>query len=130
LSDTNFTYNFNANMLAGLDYVYLHQEPDGGGNKLTATGYAVYFREQFTPKQAYALRVSGYDSHVENAGPDARPYEFTATYEYKVTPAFTTRLEYRHDQQNGSGGPAFASSSGTATKSSQDTLTLAGMFTF
>ena len=146
LNDNNFTYNINANQLIGLDYEYLKFQPDGSP-KTVQNGYAVYYRQALTAKTALALRFSGYQSKLDGydtftPGTDGgagtivhtdsfttRPYEITATYEVKPTAAFTTRLEYRHDHSyatldssgNVIGGP---------TKKDQDTLELAGIFTF
>ena len=50
-------------VLAGLDYVYLQQARTIRPARSTTSGYAVYYRQQFTPKLAYALRVSGFDAH-------------------------------------------------------------------
>ena len=130
LNDNNVTYNFNANMLAGVDYVYRKLTPDGGG-KDTTNAYAVYYRQALTPKTAYALRFSGASDKVEDGlggSFTARPYELTATYELKPAANFTTRLEFRHDNTNVIG--SFVDKDGNLTKKQQDTLTLAGMFTF
>lgn len=130
VNDNNFTYNFNANQLAGLDYVYRKLTPNGGG-KETTSAYAVYYRQALTPKTAAALRFSGandkFDDGMGNST-TARPYEVTGTYEYKAAANFTTRLEYRHDNSNLDG--SFLDKQGNLTKKNQDTLTLAGMFTF
>lgn len=130
--DGDFTYNINANMLAGLNYTYVKLKPDGGGTDITTNGYAAYFRQALTPKTAYALRFSGFNQDLNTAGtPNPKPNEFTATYELKPATNFTTRLEFRHDTSNvptflGKGENAV----GGGTKKNQDTLTLAGIFTF
>ncbi len=151
LNDNNFTYNINANQLFGLDYEYLQFKPDGGNPKVTQNGYAVYYRQAFTPKTALALRFSGYNSKTDGyntflattvagapsvptyiGSATAKPYEITATYEVKPTTAFTTRLEYRHDHSNINNsfyGGSDDSLSGP-TKKNEDTLELAGIFTF
>ena len=129
VNDNNFTYNFNANQLFGLDYVYLKTTPNGGP-KTTSNGYAVYYRQALTPKTAFALRFSGYQAKTDGYTtytpivemPDtlkkslagftsndvpsatARPYDITATYELKAAANFLTRLEYRHDHINYDGG--------------------------
>ena len=136
LNDNNFTYNINANQLFGLDYAYLKFKPDGGP-KTTQNGYAVYYRQAFTPKTALALRFSGYSSKVDGSD-TAKPYEITATYEVKPTTAFTTRLEYRHDHSNinpvtGGTNTFYGGSDDLVsgpTKKNEDTLELAGIFTF
>ena len=137
VNDNNFTYNFNANTLFGLDYVYRQTKPDGGG-KETVNAYAIYFRQQLTPKNALALRFSGaQDKYSGNADgiigstsdTSFKPYDITATYEIKTTPNFLTRIEYRHDHNNVAtffGGSADV----TALKKDQDTLSLSGVFTF
>lgn len=131
LNDNNFTYNFNANQLFGLDYVYLKTTPDGGP-KTTSNGYAVYYRQALTAKTAFALRFSGYEQKADsyttygpapvlddglavahdttglvatnNPSATARPYDITATYEVKAAANFLTRFEYRHDHNNYDGG--------------------------
>ncbi len=135
LNDNNFTYNFSSTVLAGLDYDYYRSEPNGG-NKSTFNGYAVYFRQQFTPKAAYALRISGQSDTFENNAtgggnsPNARPYEFTATYDYKATTNFETKLEYRHDNANGRGIMVYPNGDDVPTRSNQDTVSVSGVFTF
>lgn len=129
VNDNNFTYNFNANQLAGLDYVYRKLTPNGGG-KDTVNAYAVYYRQALTPKTAAALRFSNGDEKVDDGvggTTHLRPYDITATYELKPLANFTTRLEYRHDHAN---YDAFVDKDSNLTKRDQDTVTLAGMFTF
>ncbi len=149
LNDNNFTYNINANQLVGLDYEYLQFKPDGGSPKTTQNGYAVYYRQAFTPKTALALRFSGYGSKLDGfdtfspttvAGAPSithtdsfttKPYEITATYEIKPAANFTTRFEYRHDHSNinsfYSGNDDLVSG---PSKKDENTLELAGIFTF
>jgi len=133
VNDNNFTYNFNANQLFGLDYVYRSLKPNGGG-KETTNAYAVYYRQALTPKTAVALRFSGAQDKFQGYAADGsvRPYEITATYEVKPTANFTTRLEYRHDNVNSGNvlGYAFVGGDSSVTRNNQDTVTLAGLFTF
>lgn len=130
VTDNNFTYNFSANTLAAVDYYHDYSHPDGG-YRVSENGLALYFRQRLTPRTAFALRTSGYDSHDETPGtPDSRPYEVTATYDYKASTNFLTRLEYRHDNANGGPFPRFAGRDGAGTQTNQDTLEVAGMFTF
>ncbi len=135
LNDNNFTYNFNANMLAGLDYEYRKLTPTSGG-KETTNGYAVYFRDALTAKTAVALRFSGADDKYEGgsvlgADQTIRPYDITATYEIKPVSNFLTRFEYRHDHTNFN---AFYSGGDDAvsgpSKKDQDTISVSGVFTF
>ena len=150
VNDNNFTYNFTANTLAGLDYVYRKTTPNGGG-KETVNAYAVYLRQQMTPKTAVALRFSGAEDKFEggigallnppfNDG-TTRPYDITATYEVKASPNFLTRLEYRHDHSNfpafyGGGDtvavtdPLTGVTTGGGSRKDQDTISLSGVFTF
>jgi hypothetical protein len=129
LSDNDFTYNFNASTLAGAEYVYLSQTYDGSPN-ITVNGYAFYFRRQFSAKDAYALRVSGYETRG-GGGPDARPYELTATYEIKAAANFLTRFEYRHDNANSKGAQVYLGGSDTSSGySNQDTVSASEVFTF
>jgi len=129
LNDNNFTYNINANQLVGLDYEYLKFQPDGGP-KTTQNGYAAYYRQALTPKTAFALRFSGYDSKTDGTE-TVKPYEITATYEVKPAANFTTRFEYRHDHSNinsfYSGNDDLVSG---PSKKDENTLELAGIFTF
>ena len=146
VNDTNFTYNFNANQLAGLDYVYRRFSPDDRP-KDTVNAYAVYYRLALTPKTAVALRFSSGDektdgfttfSNVNEAivatqvdAVHSRPYDVTATYEIKPVANFLTRIEYRHDHSNVPsffGGNDDAASG--ASRKDQDTLSLSGVFTF
>ena len=133
VNDNNFTYNFNANQLAGLDYVYRKLTPDGGG-KDTVNAYAIYYRQALTAKTAAALRFSSGDEKVDDGlggTTHGRPYDITATYEVKPVANFLTRIEYRHDHNNqavffsgnddGVSGPS---------RKDQDTLSLSGVFTF
>ena len=136
VNDNNLTYNFNANSLAGLDYVYRQTKPNGGG-KETVNAYAVYFRQQLNAKNAVALRFSGAEDKYEGGtvvAPDgtARPYDITATYEIKSTANFLTRVEYRHDHINYNNGanPGFYGGNSTADRSDQNTISLSGVFTF
>ncbi len=129
LNDNNFTYNINANQLIGLDYEYAKNTPDGAA-KTTTNGYAVYYRQALTPKNAFALRFSGYQAKTDNLG-TARPYDITGTYEIKPAANFLTRLEYRHDHNNintfFSGNDDLLSG---PSKKDQDTLSVSGVFTF
>jgi len=134
LNDNNFTYNFNANQLAGLDYEYAKNTFIGGA-KQTTNGYAVYYRQALNAKNAVALRFSGVDSKLDDGAgttTHSRPYDITATYELKAAPNFLTRFEYRHDHSN---VPSFVGSSydgvsNTDLKKDQDTISLSGVFTF
>ena len=135
LNDNNFTYNFNANQLVGIDYVYRKTTPNGDG-KETANAYAIYYRQALTAKTAVALRFSGAEDKFEGGSvisPDGtvRPYDITATYEIKPVANFLTRIEYRHDHSNVPsffGGNDDAASG--ASRKDQDTLSLSGVFTF
>lgn len=131
LSNTAFTYNFTPNILGGLEYTYLKVTPDGGLGDVKTNGYAVYYKQNLTAKTDYALRFSGYQQKATGVA-DSKPYEFTATYEVRPAANFTTRFEYRHDTVNsGNGlGIAFAGKDVGTTKNSQDTILVAGMFTF
>jgi hypothetical protein len=153
VSDTDFIYNVNPTTLFGLNYTYAKTDPQDipvddddtqtgsvhalastvvATDKITANGYAVYFKKQLTPKNAAALRFSAFDAKSSAGGENLKPWEVTATYEMKLSPTFTTRIEYRHDAVNKDNGPGilFADQDGMASKSSQDTITIAGMFTF
>ena len=133
LNDNNFTYNLNANQLVGLDYEYAKNTPDGSPNTVI-NGYAVYYRQALTPKNAFALRFSGYQQRTDGtSGGDTstiRPYDITGTYEVKAATNFLTRLEYRHDHSNIDTFYGNNDDNGKPTKRDQDTLSVSGVFTF
>ena len=138
LNDTNFTYNISSKQIFGLDYVYREVKPNGGPKEKT-NGYAVYYRQALTAKTAAAFRYSGYedktDGYTTFSGETSavtdpvtvKPYELTATYEIKPAANFTTRFEYRHDHSNVA---SFLDKDSNPTKKDQDTIEVAGIFTF
>ncbi len=155
LSDTDFTYNVDANDLIGLNYVYRNDDgsytapiatPGGSlavgpravsDDPHTATvsnGYAVYLRRQFTPKDAVALRYSGLTQSF--SGSHLRLYDITGTFEIKNSSQFLTRFEYVHDNANAN---IYSGADGTGTsgddtlvnpKKDQDTISASEVFTF
>ncbi len=130
VSDTDFTYNFTASTILGLNYTYVKTDPDSnsaGVKKATGNGYAVYFKQILTPKTDYALRFSANEIKSDALTKSTKPWEVTATYDIKTAANFTTRFEYRHD---GSNVDSFVDSSGNVIKKNQDTLMVAGNFTF
>lgn len=130
VSDTDFTYNLDASHIVALNYTYAKTDPDSnafGVAKATGQGWAAYYKQVLTPKTAFAVRYSGNEVKVDGVSPKTKPWEATATYEIKPATNFTTRFEYRHD---GSNVPSFGDSDGNLTKKSQDTVLVAGMFTF
>ena len=153
VNDNNFTYNFNANQLFGIDYVYRKLTPDGAF-KETTNAYAFYYRQALTAKTAFALRFSGAQDKtdgfnipnpslvegapatIQTGSATARPYDITATYEIKATANFLTRFEYRHDNTNYDSGNnlavpfGFYGGDSQPTKSDQNTLSVSGVFTF
>jgi hypothetical protein len=132
LSDNDFTYNFTSTILGGLNYEYGHFDGSNDSGHSTENGYAAYFKDQYTPKSAVALRFSEEDVTFDDGENSLEPNEITATYEYKPSANFTGRLEYRHDSVNSNNGPGdlFLDSSGNETKSSQDLVILAGIYAF
>lgn len=132
VNDFDLTYNFDANHIGGLNYSYVKTDPDNSTNatyKTTANAYAVYYKQILTPKTSFALRYSYDETKTEApaATTKAKPWEVTATYDVKAAANFLTRFEYRHD---GSNNPIFLDSDGNATKKEQDTVAVAGVFTF
>jgi len=130
VSDTDVILTPTATQTIGLNYSYVKTDPDQASQglmKATGQGYAVYYKQVLSPKNSLALRYSSNDIKSDLLQPKPRPWEATATYEMKTAPNFTTRLEYRHDGSNVS---TFTDSSGNSTKKSDDTLTVAGLFTF
>ena len=138
LTDNNFTYNISSKQIFGLDYVYRELKPTDGPKEKT-NGYAVYYRQALTAKTAAAFRYSGYEDKTEsyltnvggvvtnNDAVTVKPYELTATYELKPAANFTTRFEYRHDHSNIA---SFLDKDSNPTKKEQDTIEVAGIFTF
>lgn len=131
LSDNDFTYNFTSTVLAGLNYEY-GKFDSSTGDSSAESGYAGYLKDQFNPKEAVAVRYSAEDVTFDNSETALKPNEITFTLEDKITSAFTTRLEYRHDSVNSGNeaNAAFLSSSGMSNKTSQDLVIVGGMFTF
>lgn len=146
LSDTDFTYNVDANDLIGLNYVY--RNDDGSYTLPTATpggdlavgpraasddphtatvsnGYAAYLRRQFTPKDAVALRYSGLTQSF--SGSHFRLYDITGTFEIKNSTQFLTRFEYVHDNAN---QDLYVGGNGEFDKKNQDTISASEVFTF
>jgi hypothetical protein len=131
VSDTDFTYNLDASHIVGLNYTYASTKPDvkgAGSENVTGQGYAAYYKDQLNAKDAVALRYSTDSIKEDTVSQTARPWEATATYEIKATSNFTTRFEYRHDGSNVA--DTFVDSHGNTTKKDQDTVTVAGFFTF
>ena len=147
LSDTDFTYNVDANDVIGLNYVYrldagnyngipinedaigLHPQAASGDPHVAtvSNGYAVYLRRQLNPKNAVAFRYSGLTQSF--SGNHLRLYDITGTYEIKSSSQFLTRFEYVHDNANqdffvgGNGNDGF-------DKKDQDTISASEVFTF
>jgi hypothetical protein len=124
LSDTDFTYNLDANNLVGLNYTYWSSKTDGADTE-TTNGYAVYYRHQINVKDAVAFRVSGYDAKLDAT--KFQPYDITATYEIKAAANWLTRFEYRFD---GSNIPTYLDSDGNFTKKNQSSLIASAVYTF
>lgn len=105
LSDTDFTWNLDANDGVGLNYTYLNQKVTSYPST-TANGFGVYYRHQLNPKDAIALRYDGYEAKAGAGGPgaapsaDFKPYDITGTFEIKSSAQWLTRFEYRFDGAN------------------------------
>ena len=120
--------------LAG-EYIYLDADDSGGGFDRKGHGYGAYYRNQLTPKNAVALRYSRLTSNTRTtvAPLTASIYgvwEVTGTYEIQVTPALTTRIEYRHDKSNNATAFGFVDGDSATANDTQDTLTVAGLYRF
>jgi len=129
VSDTDITYNLNPKQIVGFNYTYAKTDPKSntmGITKATFNGWAGYYKQILGPKTDFALRYSG-GTLNPSGGTNFKPWEATATYELHPTSALTWRAEYQH---SGANNPAFVDSNDTVTKNSQDTLELAGLFTF
>jgi hypothetical protein len=129
VSDTDITFNLDPKQTIAADITYAKTDPDSnnlGVVKATDTGWAVYFKQVLTPKTDAAFRYSGGTQQVDGLD-DTKPWEVTGTYEMHPAANFTERIEYQHA---GSNMDAFVDSNGNVNKKSQDTLELAGIFTF
>ncbi|HEY3329723.1 MAG TPA: outer membrane beta-barrel protein [Capsulimonadaceae bacterium] len=127
LSDTCFTYTISAADSVGLNYDYTKQYQAAA--KRTVNAWAVYYKHQLDPKQAVALRYSGAQDKTDVGGVSTtvKPFDVTATYEMKLSPAWLTRLEYRYDNSN---VPSFLDNNGVISKKSQNTIVASEVFTF
>jgi hypothetical protein len=133
-SNSNLIYNITPASLIGLDYTYVRFDPavGGGQTRVMANGYGGYYKRQLTAKTSLAMRASGYDEAIAGGVKPIKPWEVTTTYEIKAAANFITRFEYRHDRINKDNGAGilFADGSGAATRAGQDTLTVAGLYSF
>ncbi|BDI28195.1 hypothetical protein CCAX7_002460 [Capsulimonas corticalis] len=154
LFDNWLTYHLTAaDTLAG-EYVYRKDTNKGGNYDLTGHGYGAYYRRQLDPKNAVIFRVSGFQKKVKSfftlqdtiAGglqdlavvpsvtgtseSSVQTNEVTATYEIKVTPALTTRIEYRHDSSSNGSVFGYVNGDSASPTDKQDTITVAGLLTF
>lgn len=135
VNDTDLTYNFNANNIGGLNYTYAQTNPDNTSDSFKATdnAWAVYYKHVLTPKTDVAFRYSAGQFKDDEPGfTTQKPWEATATYEVHPSSNFLYRLEYQHFGDS-SGSPSdeiFDDHSNAFTKSNQDTVELAGVFTF
>lgn len=135
LFDNWLTYHVTPAVTLASEYVYRKDRDKGGGYNLRGDGYGAYLRQQLNPRNAYALRVSRLTKHVDtlstpNTTTSFGANEFTATYEYKAAANFTTRLEYRHDNSNNAAAFGFTKSNRPDPASDQNTILVAGLFTF
>ena len=127
LSDTDLTINLNAANLIGLNYTYRNDDfssPNGFTNR--SNGWAGYYRNQFTKRNAIALRYDGYQMSTIGVA-TVKPWEVTATLEDKPSGNFLTRLEYRHDGFN---RPIFVNGNNPMLSKQQDTISLSEVYSF
>jgi hypothetical protein len=85
---------------------------------------------KYSLTDASAIAVRGeyyYDQNGFTTGTAQTLKEITLTYEYKFTPAFLTRLEFRDDMSDMS---TFEDDSGAFTKTSQSTLLVGAVYSF
>lgn len=143
LWDNWLTFKLTPTVTLAGEYLYHEADDRGGGYDRKAHGYGVYYRNQLTPRNAIALR---YSRLTNNTRPTATVaalsrqealsptiygvWEVTGTYEIKVTPQFTTRFEYRHDKSNNAAAFGFVDGDSGTPDDTQDTLTIAGLYTF
>ena len=120
-----------------MNYTYRKDDLASPNATAKADGYAGYFRDQLTAKNALALRYDAIDWKYPG-DTDFKPSEFTATFETKAG-SWLTRYEYRHDmvnQQSGIANPMpFAGSDvldkkSSADKTAQDVVTVSEVYTF
>jgi len=130
VSDTDVTYNLDPAKTIGANYTYAQTKPDNTSDsaKATFTAWAAYYKQVLTPKTDCAFRYSGGNFKDDAPGYQVpKPWEVTATYEIHPASNFTTRFEYQH---SGSNMPTYLDKNGAPTKKDQDTLEVAGIFTF
>jgi hypothetical protein len=133
LWDNWLTYKATPETTLAGEYIYRKGDGSAGSYDIKGQGYGLYFRQQLTPKNAVAVRWSGL--HNKTSVPATGTTSFTAneitgTYEIKLTPALTTRLEYRHDHSNNPSAFGFTDDDKATLKGSQDTATVAFLYTF
>jgi len=107
-----------------VDYASASKPGNGGGNW---NGEAVYGRYQFTPMNAFALRLEHFeDTAGLRTGTAQNLNGVTATLEHVWKSNLVTRLEFRHDHA----GAAGFFPSGSGGSKDQDTLTLSQVVKF
>ncbi len=125
------TYAASPETTLALNIDYRKDDQDGGASGATYTGVAVYAKQVLNERQYAALRYSQLRAQTEPGGESSTstvtPWEVTATFEHRFTPAFAARVELRHD---GASEPLFVNGDGAATRESQDTLLIAGLYSF
>lgn len=126
LSDTDFTYNLNPTNIIGLNYTYRKDDYPQGVPGMASNGYAAYYRNQFTKRNALALRYDTVETHQSGSG-TFEPWEATVTLEDKPSGNFLTRLEYRHD---GANQKIFADGSNINGSKQQDTISISEVYSF
>jgi len=135
LFDNWLTYHATPAITLAGEYVYRKDHVKDGDYNLRGDGYGAYYRQQLNPRNAYALRVSRLTKHedVGTAPTTTTSFganEITATYEYKAAANFTTRVEYRHDNSNNAALFGFNKGDSSTPTSDQNTILVAGLFTF
>ena len=125
------TYAASPATTLALNIDYRKDDQEGGAPGVKHTGFAVYAKRVLNERQYAVLRYSRLRSKTEPIGETSSttvtPWEVTATFEHRFTPAFAARVELRHD---GASDPSFVNGDGTATRESQDTLLVAGLYSF
>jgi len=134
VSDTDVTFNLSPKQIIAGDYTYAKTDPNNSTEKnATFNGWAAYYKQTLSPKTSFAVRYSGGDEKSDDLKPinsnndSLKPWEATVTYEVHPATSFLYRLEYQH---SGSNVDQYVDSQGAITKKDQDTLEVAGVFTF
>jgi len=124
------TYAATPETTLALNVDYRKDDREAAVAGATYTGVAAYAKHTLNERQYASLRYSRLRSKSEPEGEPSTtvtPWEVTATFEHRFSPAFAARLEIRHDEAD---APLYVDGQGAVTERSQDSLLVAGLYTF